>query len=143
MRKPKQSPSLESLADQLEAEIDAALGVSVPIARIDGKETRISDDEAQALRDGGRGGEIQRVWLKEPDSSRIMRIIERCPRDIQDRFDEQLRRHLRTNPEALVKGIKHMRRVAADPAAVPADRALARETLKRHGFDDASLAEDD
>lgn len=143
-RKTKQQPpTLEELADRLEAEIDAALGVSVLVVRTDGKVTRVSDEEAQGLRDRGRGGEIERVWLKDPDHSGIMKVIDQCPQDLQDAFDEKLRRLIRSNPAIVLPAIKQMRRVAGDQTAAKSDRESAQEFLKRHGFDDESLADDE
>jgi hypothetical protein len=136
-------PTLDSLADRLQAEIDTALGVSVLIVQTDGRVTRISDEEAQALRDHGRGDEIQRVWLKDPDHTGILKIISECPPDVQEAVDEKLRLLNRSNPDLVLNGIKAMRRVAADDTASPADRDAARRFLKRHRFDDASLQEDD
>lgn len=143
-RKTKRHESTrESLADRLQAEIDVALGVSVLIVQTDGRVVRISDEEAQALRDDGKGDQIQRVWLKEPDHKGILNLIDECPPDVQDAFNEKLRLMLRSQPNLVLKGIKHARRVAADPSASLADRDVARLFLERHGFDDASLADEE
>ena len=143
MAKASRAQKSQPKRDRVQEQIDAACGVSILVAQENGRWVRISDEDAQGLRDGGRGAEVQRVWVKDPDFAAFTKLLDQCPPDVQDMVAEEIRRQLRQEPELVLAAIKHARRTAADPTASTKDRRTAEDFLKRHGFDDASLADEE
>lgn len=126
----------------INAKIRAACGVTAFATKMNGTWRLLSDDEAQSLRDAGRTGEVEEVYLQVPDADAFAWLWDHCPPDLQDFIAQKLREQILGDPTFLSRGISALRRVAEDPAAPAEDRATAQAFLKRFENDD-SLDDDE
>jgi hypothetical protein len=80
---------------------------------------------------------------RDPDPDAFLVFLKMYPAEVQDAVRRYLREYCAANPEFLLNAVREIRRVARDPSARRAERRTAQRFLERHGYDDATLANED
>ena len=81
----------------------------------------------------GRGAEVRRVYLKDPDFDAFVWLVDQCAPDVQERVCQRIRLAFRRRPEIITRGIAANRRAVRDPATSAKERRLAQRFLEKHG----------